>query len=171
MTPSSKSLQADRHWLKVIGWYQILSGGFGLTTFSWLLTQEASLEILVITLCTLAINGYAIYAGFALMRQDRYRPTYIFQATQLLNFTGLGITFYVLSGLSIGVGFEWINSPKIKVLFDLMSSFKFRYSLDDIGSIRFIINLIPVVIIHYLMRRRERIEAQQSLENYSSTSV
>jgi hypothetical protein len=88
------------------------------------------------------INGYSVYAGNQLWKHNKFTHTYIIQATQILNFIGLGITYQVVIGVAAGVGFEWIENPEFVSNLKFMSFYDFRYSPTQTDKIRVAVNFI-----------------------------
>jgi|GEM_PF-5574134 len=157
----------DLAGFKLIAWYQILGGTIGVLLYPWLLIDNRTWQTGLVVLLGLLPNGYSIYAGQQLRKHTQFKPPYLIQTLQVLNFVGLGITYQLVIGLALGPGFEWIQEPKMVMNFSLLSEYNFGMNQRGTASIRVVVNFIPIGIIQYLLIRQQNAAERQQLREYA----
>lgn len=116
------------------------------------------------------IKRYSIFVGIQLLKKRYFKPTYIIQAAQILNFVGLGITFQIVIGLAVGIGFEWLEDAEFVFNFKLLSLYDFKYKPSQTDAIRVVVNFVPVFIIDYLIKRERVAEDRKRLVKHSTAN-
>jgi hypothetical protein len=150
-------------WLRIIGYYQIISGIIGVLGMAWLFIQDIRISTGIVASIGITISAFCIYAGISILKHFILKPTYYIQGIQVLNFVGLGITYQVILGSALGFGFEWIDSAKFVLNMELFYYFKFAYDSTTNDSIIVVVNFIPIIIINYIMKCTEKAEEKKML--------
>lgn len=151
----------EKPQFKIIAYYQIIGGIYGLYVSLTVLAKQQTLSglSLIIYLLTIGLYIFAIYSGnlLRLQKQKGIELTKWSQLTQLLQFNIAGVAFWYISGIGISIGYGEVDDL-IQFLYLNVSSMYFKYKLTDSQNFYFFINLIPLLVIYFLEPLHKRKE-------------
>lgn len=152
--------------MKILGFYQIAGGFYGLYGIIRPFVQEASLGGLMILFYALGFGlfGFSLYCG-NLLRKGKLNGLKLSlwnQLLQVVQFSISAISFGYYSGIRLSIGFDWTNLFLPDWAFGL-SGFEIRYALSETANLFFIINLVPLIIIYLLNNLEEKIEQRKRI--------
>lgn len=151
-------------WIRIIGYYQVISGIMGVLGMAWLFIEDMRISTGIVASIGINISAFGIYAGISILKYFILKPTYYVQSIQVLNFVGLGVTYQVILGSALRFGFEWIDSVELVLNMELLFyHFKFEYNPTENASIVVVVNFIPIIIINYIMKCTEKAEEKKML--------
>lgn len=151
--------------IKVIAWYEILGGFFGLLLFlyyTWVVISNPNIaidqlgfEVYFFFFLFVGLFIFSIVAGRMLLKTDSLkkgiRLSIIIQFFQILSFTILGFTwnFHAGPNLSVGVDLMFVDDVTFKFQGALLDS-SFEFSNNQ-REIILMINVLPLIIIGLLI--------------------
>ncbi|POY37340.1 hypothetical protein C3K47_06125 [Solitalea longa] len=152
--------------MRFIGYYQIVGGIIGIFGTLGLFIDEHALGGLHILFYALGFSlfSFSIYCGNLLRKTELKGLTLSFwnQAVQILQFCIFSIAFSYFSGARISFGFEWTESFGPDIIFSI-SSFSVKYTPHHTDEFYLYINIVPIIIISYLIKLEEDFEKRKQL--------
>ena len=139
--------------LKILGWYQIVGGAFGVLLTFWLLakTEQVSGLLLILYLAAFSLYAFSVWCG-RLLLTDKYikglNLTIVNQAMQIISFTMLGYAFMYVSGAMLLGQIEIDHGFTMGFHFGLSSEWRIYFQSDD-RSFNLAINFVAIYLLYF----------------------
>lgn len=169
--------EAIQKRLSLIGWYEIISGIFGIiiTIYSASVIIKGTqgkyhfLSVIIILSVGL-LYSFSVLSGWFLIKMKLKKGVLlsnINQTVQVLMITIAGFSYKFIAGVLIGFTLD-LNTYIININFEL-PSFSINYSSHSTDLV-IGINFMPFIVIYILGKTISKIHANEKLASYSSSA-
>jgi hypothetical protein len=152
--------------LKILAWYQMIGGLFGVLLTFWLLarTDQISGPILMVYLAAFGLYVFSIYCG-RLLLTNKYllglNLSTLNQALQVVSFTMFGYAFMYVAGTMLLGEMNIDHGLKLGFNFSLTSSWRIYVGSDD-RSINLAINFVAIYLIFFSDKLRDAVKSEKA---------
>lgn len=152
--------------MKGLGYYQIAGGLFGLYVTGRMFVQEPVLGGLQLLFYSIAggLFAFSIYCGNRLRKSEieGLRASTWNQILQVfqINIAAFGFSYY--AGFRVAFGIQ-IGDRVIPDAAFSLSGFGLKYTPDNTSELSLLINLVPFLIVYWLDKLKNDIEARKAL--------
>lgn len=159
--------------LKIVAYYQIAGGVFGLVMLLKLLASVGTITgiILLILLFVAGIYSFSIFCGRQILKGKidlALQLSMLLQSIQIFSFAIMGYSFKIVAGFGILLGFNFIEGFHFGFKFHLVD-FQINLGTDD-QEVALYVNLFATYIMYYISELREDIKEYRMMTAELDTS-
>lgn len=147
--------------LKIVAYYQIAGGIFGLIMFIKLLASVGTLTgpILLILSFVAGIFSFSVFCGRRILKRkidSALQLSMILQSVQIFSFAIFGYSFKIIAGVGILLGFNFIEGFDAGFKF-VTADFQINIATED-HDVALYVNVFATYLLYYINELREDIK-------------